>query len=94
LSPSTTNRPVSRWASTALDLPSKRPLYRLFASLGGFVIEATVFADGCRRYAVSVTLDGVHVPSSPAGGFPTFEGAVVAAKQTFTEWGEEILRRV
>src|SRR4051794_23042480 len=62
---------MARWASTALDLPAKRPLYRLFASLGGFVLEATCFAQGPRLYAVAVTLDNVHVPGSPAGGFAT-----------------------
>ena len=73
---------TARWASTALDMPTKRPLYRLFASLGAFVLEATCFAQVPRLYACAITLDGVHVPSSPAGGFLTLESAINAAKRT------------
>jgi hypothetical protein len=85
---------MARWASTALDLPAKRPLYRLFASFGGFVLEATCFAQGPRLYAVAVTLDNVHVPSSPAGGFATLEGAARQARDLFQQWALEVLRRV
>jgi hypothetical protein len=83
-----------QWASTALDIPARKPLYRLFASLGGFVLDATCFSHGPRMYACAVTLDGVHVPSSPAGGFPTLEAAAKSAKAVFAEWSEQILQRV
>jgi hypothetical protein len=94
LTTSTVNRREIRWASIALDIQPRKPLYRLFASLSGFVIEAIVCSDDARTYACFITLDGCHVPSSPAGGFKTLEGAISAAKETFAEWAEVLLRRV
>jgi hypothetical protein len=41
----------------ARDLPARKPLYRLFASLHGFVLEATVFSHGARAYACAILLD-------------------------------------
>ena len=92
----TRNLRQARWASTALDIPTpaRRPLYRLFASLHGFVIEATVFGHGAKGYAYAVVLDSVHVPGSPAGGYATLEAAIHAAKATFTEWTRQLLERV
>ena len=90
----TDNRREVRWSSTALDVPTRKPLYRLFASLHGFVLEATCFAHGPRLYAYAVTLDGVHVPGSPSGGHPTLEAAIKGAKPSFSAWVNQLLTRV
>jgi hypothetical protein len=54
MSTATINRQPTRWARTALDIPSRKPLYRLFASINGFVLEALVFSHGSRRYGYAV----------------------------------------
>jgi hypothetical protein len=84
----------SRWASTPLDIPARKPLYRLFASLHGLVLEATVFSHGPRAYACAVLLDGVHVPGSPSGSHATLEAVVNAAKAPFAAWINQLLTRV
>jgi hypothetical protein len=81
-----------RWVSNAL--PARRPLYSLKANLAGFQLEASVHPTGTKGYAVAVLLDNVHVPSSPAGGFATLQAAITAAKATFSQWSQELLRRV
>jgi hypothetical protein len=77
-----------RWESI------RRPLYRLGASLAGFELEASVYPTGAKGYAVVVLLDGVHAPESPAVGFKTFEAAITAAKQCFSDWSQQLLTRV
>jgi hypothetical protein len=94
MSAATATRQPTRWASTALDIPSRKPLYRLFASVNGFVLEAIVFSHGSRRYGYAVLLDGVHVPGSPRGNHPTLEAAVKAAKAPFAAWVNQLLTRV
>jgi hypothetical protein len=81
-----------RWVSIAL--PARRPLYSLKASLAGFELEASVHPTGIKGYACIVLLDGIHAPGSPTSGFKALEAAIAAAKATFSEWAEELLRRV
>jgi hypothetical protein len=90
----TLSRPAARWASTALDIPARKPLYRLFASVNGFVLEALVFSHGSRRYGSAVLLDGVHVPGSPSGNHATLEAAIKSAKPSFSAWVNQLLTRV
>jgi hypothetical protein len=94
MSTATANRQSARWASTALDVPTRKPLYRLFTSVNGFVLEALVFSHGSRRYGCAVLLDGVHVPGSPSGKHQTLEAAVKAAKAPFAAWVNQLLTRV
>jgi hypothetical protein len=91
---STLTRQPARWASTALDVPARKPLYRLFASVNGFVLEALVFSHGSRRYGYAVLLDGIHIPASPSGNHETLEHAVKAAKASFAAWVNQLLQRV
>jgi hypothetical protein len=94
MSAANANRQGVRWSSTALDIPSRKPLYRLFASINGFVLEATAFSHGPRRYGYAVLLDGVHVPGSPSGSHPTLEAAIKTAKPSFSAWVNQLLTRV
>jgi hypothetical protein len=94
MSTATLSRPAARWASTALDIPARKPLYRLFASVNGFVLEALVFSHGPRRYGCAVLLDGIHIPASPSGNHETLEHAVKAAKASFAAWFNQLLTRV
>jgi hypothetical protein len=94
MSTATLNQREVRWSSTALDVPTRKPLYRLFASINGFVLEALVFSHGSRRYGYAVLLDGVHVPGSPSGNHATLEAAIKTAKPSFSAWVNQLLQRV
>jgi hypothetical protein len=82
------------WESTRLPATNRKPLYRLYASLHGFVLESTVFSHGAKGYACATLLDGVHVPDSPSGKIGNMEEAARRAKAAFAHWTLEILRRV
>lgn len=82
---------ATRWASNAR--LSRKPLYRLSASLNRFTVEASVHPHGAKGFCASVLVDQVHAPGSPAGNFPSLEAAVQRAKADFQKWTLEMLKR-